>query len=79
MSERFYRPAITNSWLHLQPGGVYVINTNKEVYENEFKPVLGECDECFTMDMGVKAQGQKYTELIYVWRKPITCHTCITL
>lgn len=79
MSERFYRPAITNSWLHLQPGGVYVINTNKEVYENEFKPVLGECTESFIMDMAERANDNKYKELIYVWRKPIGCNKCITL
>lgn len=79
MSERFYRPAITNTWLHLQPGGVYVINTNKEVYENEFKSVLGECVECFSMDMAERAHDNKYKELIYVWRKPIGCNTCITL
>jgi hypothetical protein len=79
MSERFYRPAITNTWKHLQPGGVYVINTNKEVYENEFKPILGECDECFTMDMGIKSPDHKYSELLYVWRKRGGCNGCITL
>lgn len=79
MSERFYRPTIQNTWLHLQPGGVYVINTNKEVYEKEFVPILGECTECFTMDMGVKSQEHKYVELLYVWRKPLQRYECATI
>lgn len=81
MSERFYKPTIRETWKHLAENGVYVINVNKEVYEREFVPILGESDEMFMMDMEVKHQEHKYVEAIYVWRKPIrrTIGSCISI
>lgn len=55
------------------------MNVNKLVYENELVPLLGECTESFTMDMAVANQKSKYTELIYVWRKPVDVRTCVTI
>jgi 16S rRNA G966 N2-methylase RsmD len=80
MSIWFYGRVIRETWAHLSPGGSYVINTNQLIYEKEFVPILGECTECFTMSMDVRNIEKKYTEMIYMWRKPsVVATTCVTV
>ena len=67
MDEKFYKPVFTNTFNHLKPGGYYVINICKEVYENVLIKLLGEADDTFPLK---KSKRQNtYTEMVYVWHK----------
>jgi predicted RNA methylase len=67
MDDNFYIPAFTKSYNSLQPGGHYIINICKEVYDNVLKKLLGEADEIFPLKKS-KRQNE-YSEMVYVWRK----------
>lgn len=67
MDEKFYNPLFLNSYNGLQPGGHYIINVCKSVYENILKELLGEADEIFPLKKS-KRQNE-YTEIVYVWKK----------
>lgn len=69
MDDKFYKPAFTKSYHGLQPGGYFLINVCKEVYDNVLKKILGEAHEMFPLKKS-KRQND-YNEIVYVWRKPI--------
>jgi tRNA1(Val) A37 N6-methylase TrmN6 len=70
MDEKFYKPVFTLTYNGLKPGGNYLINVCKEVYENVLKSLFGEAHEIFSLKKS-KRQND-YNELVYVWHKPIT-------
>lgn len=67
MNERFYKPAFTKSYQYLKPGGHFIINVCKEVYDNVLKDLLGDAHEVFSLKKS-KRQND-HTELVYVWKK----------
>jgi hypothetical protein len=67
MDDKFYKPLFHVTYNCLQPGGHYIINVCKEVYENVLKGLLGEADETFPLKKS-KRQND-YTEMVYVWIK----------
>lgn len=67
MDDKFYKPIFQITYNSLQPGGYYIINVCKEVYENVLKVLLGEAHEIFPLKKS-KRQND-YTEMVYVWKK----------
>jgi hypothetical protein len=67
MDDKFYKPLFQMTYNGLQPGGHYIINVCKEVYENVLKGLLGEAHETFPLKKS-KRQNE-YTEMVYVWKK----------
>jgi 16S rRNA G966 N2-methylase RsmD len=67
MDEKFYIPIFSKTYQYLKKDGYYILNINKEVYENVCINLLGECDEIFFLK---KSQRQnEYKENVYVWKK----------
>jgi predicted RNA methylase len=69
MDDKFYKPVFSNTYNGLQKGGHYIINVCKEVYDRVLKDLLGEAIETFPLKKS-KRQND-YTEMVYVWRKPV--------
>jgi len=67
MNDKFYKPLFQMTYNGLQPGGHYIINICKEVYENVLKELLGEAHESFPLKKSKRQNN--YTELVYVWKK----------
>lgn len=67
MDERFYNPVFSKSYNGLRPGGHFIINVCKEVYENILKNLLGEAHEIFPLKKSKRQNN--YTEMVYVWVK----------
>lgn len=67
MDNRFYRPVFSQSYAHLKPGGHFIINVCKEVYDNVLKDLLGDAHEVFPLKKSKRQNN--HTELVYVWRK----------
>jgi len=67
MDERFYNPLFTKTYNGLQPGGHYIINVCKSVYDNVLHGLLGDPHEAFPLKKS-KRQND-HTEMVYVWRK----------
>jgi len=67
MDDKFYKPLFKITYNGLQPGGHYIINVCKEVYEIVLKDLLGEAHETFPLKKS-KRQNE-YTEMVYVWKK----------
>lgn len=67
MDEKFYKPVFSKTFAHLKPGGYYIINICKEVYDNILKKLLGEASETFPLKKSKRQNN--YTEMVYVWRK----------
>lgn len=67
MDELFYKPLFTNTYNGLQPGGHYIINVCKNVYDNVLHGLLGDPHEAFPLKKS-KRQND-HTEMVYVWRK----------
>ena len=68
MDERFYKPAFTKTYQRLQPGGHFIINVCREVYDNVLKKILGEALETFNLKKSKRQNN--YNEIVYVWKKP---------
>ena len=69
MNEHFYKPIFTKVYNGLQPGGHFIINVCKEVYEAVLHPLFGHAHEMYPYK---KSQRQNnYSEIVYVWNKPI--------
>jgi 16S rRNA G966 N2-methylase RsmD len=67
MDEEFYVPLFSKTYQHLKNGGYYILNINKEMYENVCIGLFGDCHEIFFLK---KSQRQnEYKENVYVWRK----------
>lgn len=67
MDEAFYVPVFTQSYKYLKPGGYYVINICKEVYEKILKKVIGDAHGAFPLKKSKRQNN--YTEMVYVWKK----------
>jgi len=67
MDNKFYKPLFQMTYNGLQPGGHYIINICKEVYEKVLKELLGTAHEIFPLKKS-KRQND-YTEMVYVWIK----------
>ncbi len=67
MDEQFYKPVFAKTYAHLKPGGHYIINICKEVYDNVLKNLLGEAHEIFPLKKSKRQNN--YTEMVYVWHK----------
>jgi hypothetical protein len=67
MDEKFYKPTFAKTFAHLKPGGHYIINICKEVYDNVLKKLLGEAHEIFPLKKSKRQNN--YTEMVYVWYK----------
>ena len=67
MDEYFYIPLFSKTYKHLKTGGYYILNINKEMYENVCIGLFGVCHEIFFLK---KSQRQnEYKENVYVWKK----------
>jgi 16S rRNA G966 N2-methylase RsmD len=67
MDEEFYIPLFSKTYQHLKIGGYYILNINKEMYENVCIGLFGVCHEIFFLK---KSQRQnEYKENVYVWKK----------
>jgi hypothetical protein len=67
MDNKFYKPIFSKTYNNLKPGGYYIINICKEVYDNVLKELLGEAHEMFPLKKSKRQNN--YTELVYVWHK----------
>jgi 16S rRNA G966 N2-methylase RsmD len=67
MDEQFYKPIFSNTYLHLQPNGYFIINICREVYDNVLKELFGEALEVFSLKKSKRQNN--YTEMVYVWKK----------
>jgi hypothetical protein len=67
MIEQFYAPVITATFLHLQEGGHYCLNVNREIYEGVCLKLLGQATDMVPLKKS-KRQND-YGEFIYVWKK----------
>jgi hypothetical protein len=67
MDETFYKPVFAKTFAHLKPGGHYIINICKEVYDNVLKKLLGEAHDVFPLKKSKRQNN--YTEMVYVWHK----------
>jgi len=67
MDDKFYRPLFTKTYNGLQPGGHYIINICKEVYDNVLKGLLGDAHESFPLKKSKRQNN--HTEMVYVWVK----------
>ena len=65
MNENFYKPLFQKTYEHLEPGGIYALNINQEIYEAVCVPLWGEAQEKIPLK---KSQRQNnYSEYIYVF------------
>jgi tRNA1(Val) A37 N6-methylase TrmN6 len=67
MNELFYKPIFTKVYKGLQPGGHFIINVCKEVYENVLINLFGLANEIYPYKKS-KRQND-YQEIVYVWKK----------
>jgi hypothetical protein len=67
MKNKFYIPVITNTYKHLQQGGKYCLNVNKEIYEDVCVSLLGIADDIIPFKKSKRQNN--YEEYIYVWYK----------
>lgn len=67
MDKTFYFPLFNETYKHLSPGGRYILNINKEVYENVCLKLFGPADDTYPYKKS-KRQND-YQEIVYVWNK----------
>lgn len=67
MDAEFYTPLFQRSYAHLVSGGHFILNVNKEIYDEVCIPLLGEAHE--TLPFKKSKRQNEYTESIYVWKK----------
>jgi hypothetical protein len=72
MNEQFYKPIFTKVYNGLQPGGHFIINVCKEVYENVLIHLFGEANEIYPYKKS-KRQND-YQEIVYVWIKDMSIY-----
>ncbi len=69
MDEKFYIPIFTKVYNGLKPGGHFIINVCKEVFDNVLVKLFGEPNEIYPYKKS-KRQND-YKEIVYVWKKNI--------
>lgn len=67
MDEKFYKPIFTKTYNGLKPGGYYIINVCKEVYENVLIGLFGEAHESYPYKKSKRQNN--YDEIVYVWTR----------
>jgi DNA modification methylase len=67
MNELFYKPLFLITYKHLKPGGHYIINICKEVYDTVLIHLFGQPNEVFPLKKSKRQNN--YTEMVYVWIK----------
>lgn len=67
MDEKFYIPVFTKVYNGLKPGGHFIINVCKEVFDNVLVKLFGEPNEIYPYKKS-KRQNE-YKEIVYVWKK----------
>lgn len=67
MDNEFYIPIFKKTYEYLKKGGYYILNVNKEIYDNVCVKVLGEAHDSFPYKKS-KRQND-YKEMVYVWKK----------
>ena len=67
MDQQFYIPVFSNTFKHLLPGGHFVLNVNKEIYERVCLALFGPAEQI--MNCKKSSRQNKYREMIYIWKK----------
>jgi 16S rRNA G966 N2-methylase RsmD len=67
MDEKFYTPLFLNTYTNLKPNGIYVLNINKEVYENVCIKLFGHAHDIYPYKKSKRQNN--YDEIVYVWKK----------
>ena len=67
MDQHFYIPVFSNTFKHLLPGGHFVLNVNKEIYERVCLSLFGPAEQ--TMNCKKSKRQNNYREMIYIWKK----------
>ena len=67
MDQKFYIPIFSNTYKHLLPGGHFVLNVNKEIYERVCLALFGPAEQ--TMNCKKSKRQNDYREMIYIWKK----------
>jgi tRNA1(Val) A37 N6-methylase TrmN6 len=67
MDQQFYIPLFSNTYKHLLPGGNFVLNVNKEIYERVCLALFGPAEQ--TMTCKKSKRQNNYREMIYIWKK----------
>ena len=67
MDQKFYIPIFSNTYKHLLPGGHFVLNVNKEIYERVCLSLFGPAEQ--TMNCKKSKRQNNYREMIYIWKK----------
>ena len=67
MDQKFYIPIFSNTYKHLLPGGHFVLNVNKEIYERVCLALFGPAEQIINCKKS-KRQND-YREMIYIWTK----------
>jgi hypothetical protein len=67
MKNNFYIPVISNTYKHLQQGGYYCLNINKEIYQDICIGLLGVATDI--MPLKKSKRQNNYEEFIYIWYK----------
>jgi hypothetical protein len=67
MDQHFYIPTFSNTFKHLLPGGHFVLNVNKEIYERVCLALFGPAEQ--TMNCKKSKRQNNYREMIYIWKK----------
>ena len=69
MDEKFYIPIFNKVYNGLKPGGFFIINVCKEVYDNVLIKLFGEAHDTYPYKKS-KRQNE-YKEIVYVWNKKL--------
>jgi hypothetical protein len=75
--QSFYYPLFTNTYKHLKPGGYFILNIPKNIYERVCKPLLGPPSQIIPLSKNMRfhksqtnvKKKNRYQEYIYVWNK----------
>jgi len=67
MDQKFYIPLFSNTYKYLLPGGHFVLNVNKEIYERVCLALFGPAQQ--TMNCKKSKRQNNYREMIYIWTK----------
>ena len=67
MDQKFYIPIFSNTYKNLLPGGHFVLNVNKEIYERVCLALFGPAEQI--MNCKKSKRQNDYREMIYIWKK----------
>lgn len=69
MDQSFYIPVFSNTFKHLLPGGHFILNINKEIYQRVCLALFGPAEQ--TMTCKKSSRQNDYREMIYIWKKKL--------